>query len=87
VSFPLAPGTLVRVPLGRREVLGVVWDEAGLDAGGAEPDMALKPVGAGARRLPPLGEAWRELVAFAANTTSAARARSRWPRCRRSCAT
>ena len=23
---PLAPGTLVRVPLGRREVLGVVWN-------------------------------------------------------------
>ena len=23
--FPLAPGTLERVPLGRREVLGVVW--------------------------------------------------------------
>ena len=23
---PLPPGTLVRVPLGRREVLGVVWD-------------------------------------------------------------
>ena len=25
-EFPLAAGTLVRVPLGRREVLGVVWD-------------------------------------------------------------
>ncbi|KAA9157572.1 hypothetical protein F3K36_30180, partial [Delftia sp. BR1] len=23
---PLEPGTLVRVPLGRRELLGVVWD-------------------------------------------------------------
>ena len=23
---PLAPGTLVRVPLGKRETLGVVWD-------------------------------------------------------------
>ena len=27
-EFALAPGTLVRVPLGRREVLGVVWDDA-----------------------------------------------------------
>lgn len=27
-SLPLAPGTLVRVPLGRRMVVGVVWDEA-----------------------------------------------------------
>ena len=25
---PLAPGTLVRVPLGAREVLGVVWSQA-----------------------------------------------------------
>ncbi|HEY3047155.1 MAG TPA: hypothetical protein VGJ72_06795, partial [Polaromonas sp.] len=24
-ELPLSPGTLVRVPLGRREVLGVVW--------------------------------------------------------------
>ena len=26
---PLTPGTLVRVPLGRREVLGVVWPQRG----------------------------------------------------------
>ena len=64
-ATPLAPGTLVRVPLGRREVLGVVWNEASsLD--GAEPDMALKPVGAALDALSPLGEAWRDLVAFAA---------------------
>ena len=25
---PLAPGTLVRVPFGRREVAGIVWDDA-----------------------------------------------------------
>ena len=25
-EHPLSPGTLVRVPLGTREVLGVVWD-------------------------------------------------------------
>ncbi|MFN7196209.1 MAG: hypothetical protein ACK4MJ_03445, partial [Hylemonella sp.] len=29
---PLSPGTLVRVPLGRRETLGIVWD-----AGAAAP--------------------------------------------------
>ncbi|MDQ0572473.1 primosomal protein N' (replication factor Y) [Variovorax paradoxus] len=64
-SAPLAPGTLVRVPLGRREVLGVVWNEpSSLD--GAAPDMALKPVGAALDALAPLGEAWRDLVAFAA---------------------
>ena len=27
-ELPLAPGTLVRVPLGKREVLGVVWGNA-----------------------------------------------------------
>lgn len=62
---PLPPGTLVRVPLGKREVLGVVWNPpTALE--GAAPDMALKPVGAALDALEPLGEAWRDLVAFAA---------------------
>ncbi len=61
---PLPPGTLVRVPLGKREVLGVVWNEP-VSLEGAEPDMALKPVGAALDALAPLGEAWRDLVAFA----------------------
>ena len=60
-SVPLVAGTLVRVPLGSREVLGVVW-------GAAVPDplLALKPVGAALDALAPLGDAWRDLVAFAA---------------------
>jgi primosomal protein N' (replication factor Y) len=62
---PMPPGTLVRVPLGKREVLGVVWNEP-VSLEGAEPDMALKPVGAALNALAPLGEAWRDLVAFAA---------------------
>jgi len=72
----LAPGTLVRVPLGRREVLGVVWraelhvDEVSADAPSA-PDaamvpMALKSVGTALDALAPLGDAWRDLVMFAA---------------------
>jgi primosomal protein N' (replication factor Y) len=64
-SAPLVPGTLVRVPLGRREVLGVVWNEP-TSLENAEPDMALKPVGAALDALAPLGDAWRDLVAFAA---------------------
>jgi primosomal protein N' (replication factor Y) len=64
-AAPLVPGTLVRVPLGRREVLGVVWNPP-VSLAGAEPDMALKPVGAALDGLTPLGEAWRDLVAFAA---------------------
>jgi primosomal protein N' (replication factor Y) len=63
-ELPLAPGTLVRVPLGRREVCGVVWDApAGTDE--AAPEQ-LRPVGAPLAELPPLSAAWRQLVAFAA---------------------
>ncbi|MDB5941758.1 MAG: primosomal protein [Ramlibacter sp.] len=65
-EFPLAPGTLVRVPLGRREVLGVVWDppEPG-DNGRQEADN--KPVTAVLEGIDPLGPRWRDLVTFAAN--------------------
>jgi primosomal protein N' (replication factor Y) len=57
---PLAAGTLVRVPLGRREVLGVVWGEA-------EPQRGEEKAIAGVlENLPPLGEGWRRLVDFTA---------------------
>ncbi len=67
-AVPLAGGVLVRVPLGRREVLGVVWsaqlqEDAGDNAGSP---MELKPVGAVLEALPPLSDAWRDLVSFAA---------------------
>ena len=64
----IAPGTLVRVPLGRREVLGVVWGGELQASTASEGDtaMALKPVAATLEALAPLGEAWRDLVAFAA---------------------
>ena len=39
-EHPLAPGTLVRVPLGRRETLGVVWDGAPADAATLDLDLA-----------------------------------------------
>jgi primosomal protein N' (replication factor Y) (superfamily II helicase) len=60
---PLAPGTLVRVPLGRREVCGVVWDA--LDGAPASA-ASLKPVSTPLPGLPPLAAGWRQLVAFAA---------------------
>ncbi len=59
----LAPGTLVRVPLGRRQVPGIVWD------GSAEPPppgVALRAIGDVLAAMPPLGAPWRQLVAFAA---------------------
>jgi len=67
----LAPGTLLRVPLGKRELLGVVWPAAAA----AEPDAedgttagghALRAVGEVFEALPPLPEAWLALVEFAA---------------------
>ena len=61
---PLPPGTIVRVPLGAREVLGVVWGEA------AAPEAALaaqvRPIAGSFDGLAPLGDDWRQLIAFTA---------------------
>ena len=71
-SEPVLLGTLVRVPLGKREVLGVAWGGAAVESGtsgnavGDDAPMALKPVAASLDALAPLGEAWRDLVSFAA---------------------
>nr|MBP6853541.1 primosomal protein N' [Rhodoferax sp.] len=62
----LTPGTLVRVPLAGRELLGVVWD--------TDPDVGhaavaadkLRDVGAVLSNLPALSAHWRQLVEFAA---------------------
>ncbi|MBS0509449.1 MAG: primosomal protein N' [Proteobacteria bacterium] len=63
--LPLAPGTLVRVPLGTREVLGVVWDAA--DAGPTlPPGMAPRAIAGVLPGIAPLDAAWRRLVAFTA---------------------
>ena len=62
-SAALPLGTLVRVPLGARELLGVVWSAG---AGASEPEPAsLKPITA-VLDLPPLGLAWVDLIRFAA---------------------
>ncbi len=66
-AVPLPPGTLVRVPLGRRVVTGVVW--AVLPPSGDAPVLAtesLKAVNEVLDGLPVLPPAWRQLVAFAA---------------------
>jgi primosomal protein N' (replication factor Y) (superfamily II helicase) len=64
-ELPLAPGTLVRVPLGRREVCGVVWDEPPVP-NPAVPPAQLRSVLGPLEGLPPLSAAWRQLVDFAA---------------------
>jgi len=71
-----APGTLVRVPLGTREVTGMVWDadfgaidavaEQPLDDGSARPPLVLKPIVEAIVALPPLPADWRALVEFTA---------------------
>ena len=57
-----SPGTMVRVPLGRREVPGVVWH----GESAAPPPAELRDVSHALDVLPPLGAHWRELVDFAA---------------------
>ncbi|MBQ0132795.1 MAG: primosomal protein N', partial [Comamonas sp.] len=64
-STPLPPGTLVRVSLGTRHLLGVVW--------AAQPDQAPLPAHAKLRAidavmggLPALDAQWQRLVGFAA---------------------
>jgi primosomal protein N' (replication factor Y) (superfamily II helicase) len=60
----LAAGTLVRVPLGQRELLGIVWGEAGApDAAG---QLKTKAIISTLDGIPALDAAWRALVEFAA---------------------
>lgn len=61
---PLPVGTLVRVPLGRREVLGVVWEL--LPDSGALLEMQTRQVAGALEGLPPLSATWRKLVQFTA---------------------
>ena len=63
----LPPGSLVRVPLGRREVLGVVWDAPG-DAGPAELPEGVKAraIAGVLQGVEALSASWRRLTAFTA---------------------
>ncbi|MFZ2989911.1 primosomal protein N' [Ideonella sp.] len=71
---PLTPGLLVRVPLGRRELPGVVWpvrpavaESPGADVAADLPDSALRPVIEVLSCLPPLPASWCRLVEFSAH--------------------
>jgi primosomal protein N' (replication factor Y) (superfamily II helicase) len=61
-------GSLVRVPLGKRVVLGLVWGDASFDAGDDSPpsDVAIKPITEALTALPPLSGSWRALLDFCA---------------------
>lgn len=60
----LTPGTLVRVPLGRRELTGIVWDEVASET--PLDEAQLRPIVAALDALPPLQRSWRALLDFTA---------------------
>jgi len=68
----LAPGTLARVPLGRREVTGLAWDadfeatDAAVTQTAQDAPLTLRPVIEALDSLPPLPADWRALVEFTA---------------------
>ena len=69
------PGTLVRVPLGKRDLLGIVWDEApnplAASPEGTSPIEAsaiqLRPITYVLDGIAPLSAHWRQLVQFASS--------------------
>ena len=64
-AHEVPPGTLVRVPLGRREVPGIVCSCEAAAASPAPP-WAERPVSEVLAALPPLDAHWRALIAFTA---------------------
>ncbi len=61
----ISPGSLVRVPLGKREVLGVVWEL--LPGSGQLLEMQTRSIVGLLEGLPALSATWRRLIAFTAN--------------------
>ena len=61
----LPPGTLVRVPLGARETLGLVWP-GDIPASAVEEATKLRPVLEALNHIGPLTAHWMELMGFAA---------------------
>ena len=66
-ELALPAGTLVRVPLGKREMLGLVWDapDPGANQDPIAPEKLRSLVGP-LEGLAPVSPAWRQLVTFAA---------------------
>jgi primosomal protein N' (replication factor Y) len=62
----LPPGTLVRVPLGKRETLGVVWQSDALEATGEIDPGRVRDVAGTLEGIAPLSAHWQQLVSFAA---------------------
>ena len=63
----LPAGTLVRVPLGKRETLGVVWDGAAGDATGEFDPAKVRTIAGVLEGVAPLSSAWQQLLTFTAS--------------------
>ncbi len=64
---PLAAGSLVRVSLGTREVLGIVWAEhEPRNSDGVADALRLKAIEGALGDITPLNSAWRALIQFSA---------------------
>ena len=62
----LTPGTLVRVPLGKRETLGVVWDAASGQATGELDPGKVRDIAGVLDGIAPLSSTWQQLLTFTA---------------------
>ena len=62
----LPPGTLVRVPLGKRETLGLVWDPQAANATGELDPEKIRAVAGVLEGVAPLSASWQQLLTFAA---------------------
>ena len=65
-ATPLPVGTLVRVPLGKRETLGVVWSDDGQQSAGELDSDKVRDIAGVFDTVAPLGPAWQQLVRFSA---------------------
>jgi primosomal protein N' (replication factor Y) len=63
----LPAGSLVRIPLGKREMMGVVWDRVADEALPTIDPGKLRPIAGVLEGIAPLSVAWRKLVSFAAH--------------------
>jgi primosomal protein N' (replication factor Y) len=63
----LTPGALVRVPLGRRETLGIVWDTPAQGDNTEVNASKLRAVAASLDGITPLSAAWQQLISFTAH--------------------
>jgi primosomal protein N' (replication factor Y) len=63
----LPPGTLVRVPLGTRETLGVVWNSDTAESTGEFDPDKVRAIAGALEGIAPLSASWQQLVGFAAH--------------------